>query len=421
MRASNAAELHTPQARRAGRDLLSLALLDARNRTLRWCTAFDAGAPPGGLARTEEHDPPWWLIGRAGWFQERWIARHVQRQRGALSDPQGTRLASIDPEADRLYEAGSRADRWALQPLDPQRLRTYLAETLEVTLDLLASAADDDAALHFYRLALFHEDLCAEALAEVAQAVGVAPGEDATAARELVAPCPAFAPRPALWFPATHWALGAKDGSAGAEVAGQRGFIWPLERGGNELALPEFEIDAQPVSWAQFTEFTQDGGYDELRWWSAQGWQWLQRDGRRVPRYVEQMRAGVLQARFGNVQRVPLAQPAVHVSLHEAEAWCRWAGRRLPTEAEWDHAAHTGVPRGFRWGAVREWTASPLRPYPGQEAGASEPWAPQPAPGTRAVRGASVATPPRLHDAARRSGLPPPTDIAFVGFRSCAA
>jgi len=409
MPASSAAELHSPQARRAGRDLLSLALLDARNRTLRWLAAFDDAA----LASSAEFDPPWWLAGRTGWFQERWIARHVQRQRGAQSDPNGTRLASIDPAADGLYDGGTRTERWARPAVDAHGLRSYLNDTLEVTLDLLASTADDDTALHFYRLALFHEDLCAEALAEAAQAAGVAPAADGDALRSMVAPWPALAARPPLWFAAGRWALGA--------AAEQGGFVWPLELGRHELQMPDFEIDAQPVSWAQFTEFTQDGGYDEARWWSTEGWQWLQCDGRRVPRYVEQMRAGVLQSRFGAVQRLPLAQPVAHVSLHEAEAWCRWAGRRLPSEAEWDHAAHSGPPRGFRWGAVREWTASPLRTYPGAPAGEPPPWAPAVMADSRAVRGASVATPPRLHDAARRSGLPAESELAFTGFRSCAS
>ena len=409
MPASNAAELHSPRARHAGRDLLSLALLDARNRTLRWCAAFEAAAP---LAPSDEYDPPTWLIGHAAWFQERWVARHVQRQRGPGSEADGTRLASLDPLADQRYDPAesSRASRWAQATGELQVLRSYLSDTLEVTLELLDSAGDADDALYFFRLALFHEDACAEALAEVAQAAGVAPAANAEAARLLIAPAPALAPRPPLWFASTRWLLGA-DAAGG-------GFVWAAERWAHPVAVPEFEIDAQPVSWAQFTEFTEDGGYDDARWWSAEGWQWVQRESRRVPRHVEQMRAGVLQRRFGSLQRVPLTQAVCHVSLHEAEAWCRWAGRRLPTEVEWDCAAHTGAPRGFRWGAVREWTASPLRPYPGHVADA---WSPSVDPRLQALRGASAATPARLHDAARRTGLPAHGDLGFVGFRSCAA
>jgi gamma-glutamyl hercynylcysteine S-oxide synthase len=101
------------------------------------------------------------------------------------------------------------------------------------------------------------------------------------------------------------------------------------------VALPEFEIDAQAVSWTRYAEFVADGGYDEAQWWSAEGWAWVQAEGRRAPRWVEQMRQGVLVHRHGQLQRAGSAQAAVHVSRHEAQAWCRWAGRRLPTEAEW--------------------------------------------------------------------------------------
>ena len=128
------------------------------------------------------------------------------------------------------------------------------------------------------------------------------------------------------------------------------GFAYDNERPAHDEALPEFEIDAQAVSWAQYTEFVEDGGYDEPRWWSVDGWAWVQAGGRRSPRHVDQMRQGVLQQRFGRLTRVPLSQAALHLSWYEADAWCRWAGRRLPTEVEWEHAARTGESRGFRWG-----------------------------------------------------------------------
>ena len=400
-----ASDIHSPAIRHAGRDVLSLALMDARNRSLRWCAAFEAAA---GLPSSAEFDPPLWLIGHLAWFQEAWIARNVQRQRGVRCDPRGTRLASIDPRADDRCDpaATSRQARWASPPPDAQTLRDYLAATMEVTLELLESAADSDDALYFYRLALFHEDRCTEALAEIAQATGVAPPAG------LLREAAAGAAREPLLFPATHWALGAaSDGG---------GFVFDNEKWAHQVALPEFEIDAQPVSWAQYTEFTEDGGYDDARWWSADGWPWLQREGRRVPRHVEQMRAGVLQRRFGAVQRVPLAQPVSHVAWYEADAWCRWAGRRLPVEAEWDLAAHSGAPRGFRWGGVREWTAGSLRAWPGFT---PDPWSvipPSVFGAHKAVRGASWATPARLRDPALRSALPPQHDLAFTGFRSCA-
>ncbi len=115
-----------------------------------------------------------------------------------------------------------------------------------------------------------------------------------------------------------------------------------------------------------------------------------------------------------------MTQPVVHVNAHEAEAWCRWAGRRLPSEVEWEVAAHQGASRGFRWGEVWEWTASSFRPYPGFEA---HPWRDysQPCFDThRVLRGASVATPRRLRDPKFRHFALPARDELFSGFRSCA-
>ena len=125
-------------------------------------------------------------------------------------------------------------------------------------------------------------------------------------------------------------------------------------------------------------------------WWSTEGWAWVQAEGRRAPRYVEQMRQGVLVQRQGQLQRVGAAQAAVHVSRHEAEAWCRWAGRRLPTEPEWELAALTGASRGFVFGDVFEWTGGSARAWPG--GGAALPgFAPLPEPARCGVlRGALV-------------------------------
>ena len=389
LEAMHRAESHpidTPAMRSAGRDALSLALMDARNHSLRWCAAFE-GTPAAAQAL--------WELGHVGWFQEYWIARNVQRQRGERCDATIPKLAAILPDADALFTECTGA------PLpDAQTLRQYLVDTLETTLELLGGAGDDDDALYFYRLTLLREDELVERYAELAQTEGVDTG--------LLAPMPARPAQAALLFPATRWSLGQSPG----------GLVFDNEKWAHEVALPEFEIDAQAVSWAQYAEFVADGGYDDKRLWSEPGWDWGQRSGRRTPRHVDQMRGGVLQMRFGKLMRVPLALPAVHVSWHEANAWCRWAGRRLPGEAEWEAAAVLGATRGFRWGEVREWTAGTLRPYPGAPA--------QPSPGQRAgdrasrvLRGASFATRGRLRSVKARFGAAPGADAGFIGFRSC--
>jgi gamma-glutamyl hercynylcysteine S-oxide synthase len=399
-------DVNSPQLRRAGRDLLSLALIEARNHTLRWLSRFEetpgADAPPEPGAES-----PAWLLGHIAWFQERWIARNVHRQRGVSCDPTAPRLAALLPDADRWYDpAQSRPDeRAALDLPGWQPVRQFLADTMDITLELLDAAPETDDGLYFFRLALFHEDQRAEHLAEIAQGLGLDPRGPAGLVGEIAS----VAARPPLLFPATRWPLGSPPG----------GFMFDNEKWAHEVAVPEFEIDAQPVSWAQFAEFVEDGGYDEPRWWSDEGRAWRDELGRRVPRHVDQMRQGVLQQRFGRLTRVPLAQPVLHVGWHEAQAWCRWAGRRLPAEVEWEAAAQS-YSRGFAWGTVWEWTASTFRPYPGF---AADPWTEysQPFFGVHKVlRGASFATRPRLRHTRLRRFAAPSHDAMFCGFRSCA-
>ncbi|HUG25107.1 selenoneine synthase SenA [Piscinibacter sp.] len=402
-------DVNSPHMRRAGKELLSLALMDARNHTLRWFSVLEEALAPQRLRvpRRPELNPPLWVFGHLGWFQEHWIGRNVQRQRGTACDAMRPRLASISSDADRCYDPAlaPHAGRWDLDLPQPLATRQYLADTMEITLELLDSADETDDALYFFRLALFHEDMLGEALAEMAQALELPlPG-----ARPLLPELASLPPREPLLFPATRWLLGVPPS----------GFVFDNEKWAHEVRLPETEIDAQPVSWAAYSEFVEDGGYDDPAWWSPAGRTWLAEQGRRVPRYVDQMRQGVLQRRFGRLARVALAQPVVHVSWFEADAWCRWAGRRLPTEVEWEAAAHA-YSRGFAWGAVWEWTASTFRPYPGF---APDPWADysQPHFGSHKVlRGASLATRLRMRNPKFRRFERPECDDLFAGFRSCA-
>ncbi|MFL6663826.1 MAG: selenoneine synthase SenA [Rhizobacter sp.] len=402
-----APSVDSSRMRGAGKDLLSLALIDARNHTLRWISACEAalGGAKMRVPLLPEINPPLWELGHIGWFQEFWTSRNLQRQRGERCEPAHAKLASILPDADRWYDSSNvpHEARWELDLPSLAATRQYLVDTLETTLELLEGVADgDDDSLYFYRLALFHEDMHGEALAMLSQTLGFDAG--------LLRPLATVAQRDPLWLPATHWRLGSERG----------GFAFDNERQAHEIAVPEFEIDSQAVNWSQFCEFVEDGGYDDPGHWSALGWAWLQKEGRRTPRHVDQMRQGVLQQRFGKLVRVPMLQPALHVSAFEAEAWCRWAGRRLPSEVEWEAAAHLGATRGFRFGDVWEWTATTFRPYPGFAPGPyreySQPWF-----GThRVLRGASFATLARMRHPKYRNFYRPDRDDVFCGFRSCA-
>ena len=401
----------------AGRELLSLALMDARNHTLQLFAEFE-GALEGEnflVPQLPTINPPLWELGHVGWFQEWWTGRNMHRGQGSRCLPDQARLASIEPNADRWWDSGRVAHntRWALDLPPVSHCRAYLLETLESTLELLAKAPEDDDALYFYRLCLFHEDMHGEALAITAQTLGLKLDKAFVAA---FTPPPVAAREP-LRLPATVWQLGSLQGA---------GFIFDNEKAPHAVSVPEFEIDAQPVSWAQFVEFVDDGGYDRAELWHADGWQWLQKmaagEGRRGPRYVEEIgvaSGAVMQTRFGRAMRMQGSQPALHMTWWEADAWCRWAGRRLPAEVEWEVAAHTATRRGFHWGDVWEWMGTTFRPYPGFSPDPyveySQPWFGN----HKVLRGGSFATRARMKNPKYRNFYLPERDDVFCGFRSC--
>ncbi|MFT4268057.1 MAG: DinB family protein, partial [Xenophilus sp.] len=274
------ASIDSPDMRRAGRELLSLGLIDARNHTLHLLSLYEQAlrSPELELPAPLPPDlpPPRWLAGHIGWFAEAWIARNTQRALGAACPARPMRLASIDPGADAAWDPQMCPPPERAGPGVPgmAETRAYLLETLESTLELLGHADETDAGLYFYRLALFHEDWRGEQLVRMAQALGLPIGAELP---------PPGATRPPLVIPAMRWTLGAAEAP---------GFHLAQETGALALEVPEFEIDAQPVTWQQFCEFVGDGGYDRPELWTPEGWAWVQAGARRAPRHVEQIGLG---------------------------------------------------------------------------------------------------------------------------------
>ena len=221
---SSFSTLDAADLRRAGRELLSLALMDARNHTLHLISYYAQAleARDFVVPLRLELNPPLWELGHIGWFQERWIGRNLQRHQGVRCNPLAPRLASIQPYADLWWDSSQVAhdSRWDLDLPALADIKMYLLATLESTLDLLAKTPDEDDALYFYRLALFHEDMHGEALIYMAQTLGL----------PLGLPLPAPSPmREPLRVPATRWRSGSDAGS---------GFTFDNERTAFEVQVP---------------------------------------------------------------------------------------------------------------------------------------------------------------------------------------
>lgn len=392
--------------RHANAAALTEALQAARADTLRTFAAYERALGDLQVPYRPDVNPPLWELGHIGWFQEWWLARNPQRMRGVAADPAVQRQPGVRPQADALYNSSQvpHASRWSLPLPTPDATRDDLALQLFQTLALLHGARGD-AALYFFRLALLHEDMHHEAAVYMAQTLAL----DLDDARWLP---------PTMGLPAQAIYLEAAPCVVGQAVTAP-GFAFDNELGQETVALDAYAIDNRVLLWGDYLPFVEGGGYTNPRWWSAAGQTWLAQTGLAMPLYLRRSN-GHWQRRTGSQwHTLDLQECACHLTAHEAQAWCAWAGRRLPSEAEWLHAARQR-PQDFVWGQVWEWTASDFRPFAGfvphPYQDYSAPWFD----GRPVLRGASFATQPRLRNVHYRNYFQPQRNDVPAGFRSCA-
>jgi iron(II)-dependent oxidoreductase len=374
------------------RDRIAAELLAARDRTTLLTTVVDEA----DLVR--QHSPLMsplvWDLAHIANQEELWLLRAV-----------GGRDA-MHPEMDSLYDAFEhpRAQRPALPLFPPAQARAYGHEVRGRVLDLLEKAS-----FHGPRLAAngFAFGMIAQHEVQHDETM-LATHQLRAGAPALTAPPPGPAPADAATLPAEVLVPG------GPFTMGTSAEPWALdnERPAHQVHVPAFWLDTTPVTNAAYAEFIADGGYDNPRWWTARGWEHRQRAGLVAPLFWERdgERGGWLRTSFGVTAPVVPAEPVMHVCWYEADAYARWAGRRLPAEAEWEKAARfdpgSGRSRRYPWGDddpvpalanlgqrhlrpapagsypdgaapcgarqlvgdVWEWTGSDFLPYPGFEA-----------------------------------------------------
>lgn len=384
---------------------LASAIQESRTTTLALFDCFAAAGldDPAKVPLLSVINPPLWEIGHLAWFAEWYILREAQS-----SDPASAMRNSMLTKGDDWFDSNTvpHRQRWNLGLPSAGALKTYCHEVHDRVLDKLSRTTDDDTALYPFRLALSHEDMHGEAFAYTLQTLRVAP------------PAALALRNPASWaqgeirFPGGSVTLGSEPSAPG--------FVFDNELAAHGVKVPAFTMDSTLVSNAQYGEFIADGGYQNPSFWTAGGRAWLMQQNCSAP--LAWLRDGTrwICERFDRQVTLPPDEPVRHVNLYEAQAYCAWARRRLPLEAEWEMAARSGH-AALRWGDLWEWTCSPFEAYPGFEPGPyreySAPWFGS----HQVVRGASFATAARMKSTTYRNYYEPHRNDMFIGFRTCAA
>jgi iron(II)-dependent oxidoreductase len=390
-------------------------------------------------------NPPLWEIAHVGWFQEYWCLRYRDQNDVA---------PSLIATGDALYDSARvpHATRWTLPLLPFDAVLRFLDDVLTRVLERLQCEPGNPALRYFAELAAAHEEMHGEAFTYTRQTHGYAAprGEIRSVQDGSALPGDVALPGGEYW-------LGARRGDH---------FVFDNEKWEHAVALAPFQISRAAVTNREFAEFVDDDGYARRELWCDEGWQWRCGANAQAPAYWIKETGGWRHRVYDKVAALSPHSAVIHVNWYEADAWCRWAGRRLPSEAEWEQAAATSSldahgsddKRVYPWGGnaadsahanlygalgavapvaafaagdsawgcrqmlgnVWEWTADWFNAYPGFERDPyqeySEPWFGN----HKVLRGGCFATTTALLRTTWRNFYTPDRRDVFAGFRTCA-
>ena len=302
-------------------------------------------APLGDDDLHRQHDaimsPLVWDVGHVGNFEEVWLLRELDGR------------PAHDLRYDEMYNPfdNPRWTRGDLQLLDRGQALGYIGEVRGDALEILRRAdLGPSTSLtrdgYVFRMVIQHE---AQHQETILQALDLRDDLSpyVSADRGLAAAARHVDDTERVVVPGGPFPLGTDDATE----------AYDNERPQHTMELETFAIDRFPVTNRRYVEFVESGGYDREELWTADGWEWrsdVDFDGPQG--WIRRVGGGWLIRRFGHVLDLDPAEPVQHVSFHEAEAFARFAGGRLPTEAEWEKSASWGpeasAPRIYPWGSA---------------------------------------------------------------------
>jgi ergothioneine biosynthesis protein EgtB len=361
--------------------------------------------------------PAKWHLAHTTWFFETFVLRDHDRGYRPF-DERYAYLFNSYYEAEGPRHARPRRGMLSRPSLDEVRAyRTYVDEALERALPSLATPV-----LDLIELGINHEQQHQELfLTDILATFAENPTEPAYG--ELRPPA-CFAVEPMSWHRGREGIveIGASD----------KGFAFDSERPRHRVFLSGHEVANRRVTNKEWREFIEDGGYRSPALWLSDGWAWVQQERIAAPLYWSEEES---QFTLGGRREIDWAAPVAHVSHYEADAFARWAGARLPTEAEWEDFAESAdpsignqldgagpvVPRasGGIFGDVWEWTQSAFGSYPGfaPAVGAVGEYNGKFMSGQLVLKGASCATPRGHSRSSYRNFFPPAARWQFTGVR----
>ncbi len=406
-------------------------------------------------------NPLRWEIGHVAWFQEFWMLRHL-----------GNRSPILE-QGDGLYDSARVAHdtRWDLPLLSRAETLSYMQQVLEQVIEQTVksdgrAARFEDAEgydeSYFLHLVLFHEQMHDEAIAYTRQTLSYPPPQ-----LTLRNSHPEFSEKATSVQTCTLTEDVNISGGTFMLGSGPEGFSFDNEHCAHKQVVGPFAISKTAVTNAAYRTFVEDAGYSRQEFWINEGWEWKESVNAKHPIHWRREESGNWLRRNFDAW-VPLEDrlPVIHVNWFEANAFCRWASRRLPTEVEWEFAASAepsadgahANKRAYPWGNdspsperanldwratgciavdsapagdsafgcrqmignVWEWTATAFDPYPGFTPGPykeySQPWFGD----HKVLRGGCWATRSRLiHNSYRNFYTPDRRDV-WAGFRTCA-